>query len=102
MRTYPAVLVALLTLVSIQAAEAPPYRDSKRPIAERVEDLLGRMTIEEKIAQLRSNQSLVEQSKAEKKLNLEEAAKVLRDGIGTIAKLPAISSLLNARRPCPA
>ena len=31
-----------------------PYEDPKRPIEERVEDLLSRMTLEEKIAQLRS------------------------------------------------
>jgi beta-glucosidase len=29
-----------------------PYRDATRPIAERVDDLLGRMTLEEKVAQL--------------------------------------------------
>lgn len=36
----------------VHAQEAPAYRDPKRPIEERVKDLLGRMTLEEKIAQL--------------------------------------------------
>ena len=29
-----------------------PYRDAERPIAERVADLLGRMTVEEKVGQM--------------------------------------------------
>lgn len=33
-------------------ANVPPYRDPDRPIAERVDDLVGRMTLDEKIAQL--------------------------------------------------
>jgi beta-glucosidase len=35
-----------------RAEEPAPYRDPKRPVAERVADLLGRMTLEEKVAQL--------------------------------------------------
>ena len=35
-----------------QAPERPPYRDARLPIAERVKDLLGRMTLEEKFWQL--------------------------------------------------
>ena len=34
-------------------AESPPYRDPSLPVETRVEDLLGRMTIEEKVAQMR-------------------------------------------------
>jgi beta-glucosidase len=34
------------------AQEVPAYRDPKRPVEERVADLLGRMTLEEKVAQL--------------------------------------------------
>jgi beta-glucosidase len=34
------------------AAESEVYKDPKRPVEERVNDLLGRMTVEEKIAQL--------------------------------------------------
>ena len=33
----------------------PVYKDPSRPIDERVQDLLGRMTVDEKIAQLGSN-----------------------------------------------
>ena len=34
------------------AQEVPAYRDPKRPVEERIADLLGRMTLEEKVAQL--------------------------------------------------
>ena len=33
---------------------AAPYRDASRPIAERVDDLLARMTLQEKLAQMGS------------------------------------------------
>jgi hypothetical protein len=33
-------------------ASAPPYKNPNLPVAERVSDLLGRMTIEDKMAQL--------------------------------------------------
>ena len=39
-------------LCQAPAAERPPYRDARLPIAERVRDLLGRMTLEEKFWQL--------------------------------------------------
>ena len=35
-------------------AAAEPWRDPSRPVAERVADLLGRMTLAEKLAQLGS------------------------------------------------
>ena len=35
-------------------AAAKPWRDPSRPVAERVADLLGRMTLAEKLAQLGS------------------------------------------------
>ncbi|MFC4654778.1 hypothetical protein ACFO3I_07095 [Rheinheimera marina] len=33
---------------------APLYKDAKAPVAERVDDLLSRMTLDEKLAQLQS------------------------------------------------
>src|ERR687894_3115 len=45
------VLVALVAGWDSARAQAP-YRDARRPVAERVRDLLGRMTIEEKFWQL--------------------------------------------------
>ncbi|MGH7697012.1 MAG: glycoside hydrolase family 3 N-terminal domain-containing protein [Gemmatimonadaceae bacterium] len=55
MRTVPTALALLLVcdVSSISNAQPPlPYRNAQRPVAERVRDLLGRMTLEEKFWQL--------------------------------------------------
>lgn len=46
------IAAALALQYSAQAAE-PPYKDPGLPVEARVEDLLGRMTLEEKVAQMR-------------------------------------------------
>ena len=47
-----ALIISLLAF-AFAAVQAPPaYRDASRPVAERVADLLSRMTLEEKVAQL--------------------------------------------------
>src|SRR5215467_1314657 len=45
-------LMILVALTAARAQEVPPYRDARRPIAERVADLFGRLTLEEKFWQL--------------------------------------------------
>jgi beta-glucosidase len=50
-------LVEVVTVLAVLAGPAPaeeaaPYRDPRRPVAERVADLLKRMTLEEKVDQL--------------------------------------------------
>ncbi|MEO8621580.1 MAG: glycoside hydrolase family 3 N-terminal domain-containing protein [bacterium] len=55
-RLYPALLAfALLAPYSVARAQeraAGPYRDSRLPVADRVRDLVGRMTLEEKFWQV--------------------------------------------------
>jgi beta-glucosidase len=50
-----AVMTALLLPVAISAqagSDLPPYLDSKQPIAVRIDDLMSRMTLKEKVGQL--------------------------------------------------
>src|SRR5215472_18744971 len=42
----------LLSALAGRAQEVPPYRNPKLPVEERVADLLSRMTLEEKVAQM--------------------------------------------------
>eukprot|EP01079_Euglenida_sp_SAG-EU17-18_P002630 gene2630-3320_t len=54
MRRLSTVLVApAMVYAGLQDIDTqPPYRDPNRPVDERVDDLLARMTINEKVAQL--------------------------------------------------
>jgi beta-glucosidase len=47
------VFVTLMFVLSGSNAQTPPYKDPKVPVDKRVADLLNRMTVDEKIAQLR-------------------------------------------------
>jgi beta-glucosidase len=57
MRLALAALV-LLASAALPADAPPPYKDPRRPVAERVADLLGRMTLEEKVDQLTAGRPL--------------------------------------------
>ena len=53
--TLPCGLVVLFLLSFASqcfAQQTPPYRDAKLPVEQRIDDLLGRMTLEEKVAQM--------------------------------------------------
>lgn len=83
-------LVSLLSLTGFAvsaAAETPIYRQSDQPVDARVADLLGRMTLEEKVAQLVSlwhskNRMLDEDGIFVPKL----ATELIPHGIGQIAR----------------
>jgi beta-xylosidase len=79
-----------MTVTRVEEA-GPAYRDPGRPLAERVEDLLGRMTREEKVAQLGS--AWVFQLAEEGGLSPERAPEVLRNGLGHVTRISGASSL---------
>ena len=107
--THFVVAAMLLTLIGsngvAQDTSTEPYRNPDLPVARRVADLLGRMTLEEKVAQLSSgaNWPAVGDHPIEpliKKNHLDEAAaaKSLANGLGTYAFLDEFLGLAgNAR-----
>ena len=48
----PLLISVVLALCAAPAAAAP-YQDARQPVSKRVSDLLSRMTLEEKIGQMR-------------------------------------------------
>ena len=87
-------LVFLLLAVSVLPQDNPPYRNPKLPLEQRITDLLSRMTLEDKIAQLTSamdrmviasdpKSSLVD---AKGQFLPDRAAVLMKDGIGQISR----------------
>ncbi|HME07098.1 MAG TPA: hypothetical protein VKG25_08605, partial [Bryobacteraceae bacterium] len=54
------LLLALLALTPAYAQDAPLYRDTNASFENRVDDLISRMTLEEKISQLTSDAPAIE------------------------------------------
>ena len=56
LRTAAAMALAAFVMSTTSAAQTlaatPIYKDPRQPVERRVEDLLGRMTLDEKVAQL--------------------------------------------------
>ena len=71
--------------------DAANYRDAARPIIERVKDLLARMTLQEKIAQLGS--AWVYELQEGQSFSENKAASLLGSGIGQITRIGGGSTL---------
>ena len=69
----------------------PVYKDPSRPIDERVQDLLGRMTVDEKIAQLGSH--WVFELLDGVTFSEQKAAQLIGHGIGQITRIGGASNL---------
>src|SRR4051812_14226426 len=83
------ILVAGLVSLGAQTPEpSPAYKDPRRPIDQRVADLLSRMTVEEKVAQMLAiwdgKSKLVD---ARGEFSPAGAADVLRNGMGQITRV---------------
>ncbi len=68
-----------------------PYRDASLPIERRVDDLLGRMTVEEKVAQLGS--LWIYEIADDRGLNRQWAQERMAHGLGQVTRLAGGSSL---------
>jgi beta-glucosidase len=73
------------------ATAGPAYRDPALPVGERITDLMARMTLDEKLAQLGS--AWVFQLADGPELDRARAADLLDDGIGQITRISGASSL---------
>src|SRR5512144_1484768 len=69
----------------------PVYKDASRSVANRVADLLARMTLEEKVAQLGS--AWFAQVQTGQAFSPEKAASVMGDGIGQLTRLGGATAL---------
>jgi beta-xylosidase len=72
-------------MTSIELSPQPPYRDPSRSVDERVDDLLARMTSDEKVAQLGSVWSF-ELAEADR-FSRAQAAELLERGIGHVTRI---------------
>jgi beta-glucosidase len=70
------LIVLLGFLFSFQKNEKPSYKDPKLPVNQRVKDLMSRMTLEEKIAQMCQYVGLEHIKENEKKLTSEQIKKM--------------------------
>ncbi|KAF0152346.1 MAG: glycoside hydrolase family 3 protein [Ignavibacteria bacterium] len=82
----------------LEVTETLPYKNSTFPINERVKDLIGRMTLEEKIAQMLCiwGQKKILMLDDDGKLNIENLSVHLPNGIGQIARLSDTTGELTA------
>lgn len=64
-----------MNMFYIQTSQAQLYMDAKQPVEKRVKDLMKRMTLEEKVAQMSQFVGLEHMKKAEKEMTVEEMKK---------------------------
>ncbi len=98
MRRMSALLMVVLLMVCLGAAQSqqsnPPYKNPVLTVDERVKDLLGRMTLEEKVAQLESTwQNYGQHLPADAyfvdtngKLDTTKAKAILKNGLGEFSR----------------
>src|SRR6266581_3314929 len=83
----PLVLALPLIFLAAAPADRPLYKDAAQPVETRVADLLGRMTLEEKVAQTLGLWKRKERiTEDDGRFSPARAAEVLRNGIGQLAR----------------
>ncbi|RPH32463.1 beta-glucosidase, partial [bacterium] len=83
---------------AIEKAEAPDYRNPNLPVNRRVADLLSRMTLQEKVAQMLCVWGQKKTLLADEtgNLNMDRIRAHLKDGIGQIGRLSDTGGVKNA------
>ncbi len=71
-RCSTAILLLLLLAGCAREGDTPLYLDPQQPIEKRIEDLMKRMTLEEKVAQMSQYVGIEHMKTAEKEMTLEE------------------------------
>ena len=72
---------------ALAAAAQAPYKDATLPVEKRVDDLLGRMTLDEKIAQMQCTwQAKTEIQDAKGEFSAAKAQKAWPNGLGMIGR----------------
>ena len=80
-------LAGITMLPAMAAGAQAPYKDASLPVDKRVDDLLGRMTLEEKVMQLQCTwQSKTEMQDAKGEFSPAKAQKAYPHGLGMIAR----------------
>src|SRR5271166_3961547 len=107
------VAIALLSLMAAAQAQSAsaPYKNPSLAFDERVKDLLGRMTLEEKVAQMvstwQSHGSHVSEQtyvvSADGKIDMEKAKAMLKHGLGEFSRpSEALSGVSHPHNATPA
>jgi beta-glucosidase len=81
---FATLVCSFICCLSVSLAQQPAYKDAKQPIAKRVTDLLSRMTLEEKVAQLQTMHA--GRPKLDDKLfnNIAKLDSLYKNGMGMI------------------
>src|SRR5512132_3503481 len=89
----------LLRAQAVKKEAIPDYKDPHRPVEERVADLLGRMTIQEKVAQMLCLWGQKKTLLADESGNLDfsRITRHLKEGLGQIGRLSDTGGGKNAR-----
>ncbi|MYM95532.1 glycoside hydrolase family 3 N-terminal domain-containing protein [Duganella vulcania] len=78
---------SLAPAMALGASARPPYKDASLPLARRVDDLLGRMTLDEKVAQMQciwQDKKLIQD--AQNEFSAEKAMRLYPHGLGMVAR----------------
>src|ERR1700690_1903493 len=87
-KAVPLIGVAVLALAGVGRAADPPYLDPSVPLEQRVDDLVGRMTLEEKVSQVVHRAAAIPRLKVPEYNGWTEARHGVASGTATVFPEP--------------